>query len=144
MPIISNVMERFARRCDITGKGMNQGWVIGPMNLYVADEENMIKELRKVDDIPKEFPADKLRDYLYGKDYFFYTEWNEGDIEEQGYYYTEDGSEIQVNGNFTISEYRFEDDRYIILDSEGFDFDGEHYSYEDAIERVNELNKKAH
>ena len=89
-------MERFARCCDITNKGMNEGWVVGPMELYVADEENLIIELRKVDDIPKEFPDDKLRDYLYGKDYFYYTEWIEGDIEEQGYYYTEDGEEIAL------------------------------------------------
>lgn len=51
-------------------------------------------------------------------------------------------------GNFTIQEtnviynsHLFEnEDRYVILDNEGFDFDGEHYSLEEAKERLNELN----
>lgn len=97
-------MERFARCCDITGKGMNQGWVVGPMELYIADEESLIVELRKVDDVPDGLSDDELREYLYDEDYFYYTEWEaEYEIKDQGYYYTEDGKEIQVNGNFTIS-----------------------------------------
>ena len=89
--------ERFARRCDATGKGMNHGWVVGPMELYIADEENLIVELRKVDDVPDGLSDDELREYLYDEGYFYYTEWEaEYEIKDQGYYYTEDGKEIEL------------------------------------------------
>ena len=92
---------KYARKCDITGKGMNKGWVVGPTEMYIADEEKLIEHLRAVDweycegvkstDIAD---SDDLIEYFYNESYLYYTEWDESEIEEQGYYYTEEGEEI--------------------------------------------------
>ena len=36
-------MELFARKCDVTGVGMNEGWVVGDGEYYIANEGDAIK-----------------------------------------------------------------------------------------------------
>lgn len=49
--------------------------------------------------------------------------------------------EIQET-HVTFEANLFEDeDRYVVLDADGFDHCGEHYSLEEATRIVNELNK---
>ena len=36
-------MEKFARRCDVTGRGMNEGYVFGNGEMYASDKESAIK-----------------------------------------------------------------------------------------------------
>ncbi len=38
---------KYARKCDITGKGMNNGWVWGDGVFYTSTEELTLKECRK-------------------------------------------------------------------------------------------------
>lgn len=96
--------EKFARKCDATGKGMNEGWVCGEGNKYFSTEEGLINHLRSLDwedcngvkskDISD---PDELREYFYNEDYFYYTEWDvESEMEEDGCFYTAEGDEISV------------------------------------------------
>lgn len=39
--------EKYARKCDITGKGMNDGWCWGDGAFYTATKEDTLKECRK-------------------------------------------------------------------------------------------------
>ena len=41
-------MEKFARKCDATGRGMNEGYVVGDGELYFAEKEDFITHLRTV------------------------------------------------------------------------------------------------
>lgn len=39
-------MKKFARRCDATGRGMNEGYVVGDGELYFSEVEHLISWLR--------------------------------------------------------------------------------------------------
>ena len=41
--------KKWARKCDITGNGMNSGYVVREGEMYIKDEENLIALLRKVE-----------------------------------------------------------------------------------------------
>jgi glucan-binding YG repeat protein len=36
-------MENYARKCDITGEGMNEGWVADNGEMYFANEEDALQ-----------------------------------------------------------------------------------------------------
>lgn len=74
-------MEKFARRCDITGRGMNEGYVFGDGEQYACDEESALQ-------IAQQYGYDNLDD-AFEDDAYYYTEWDEVDEDE---WYDEDGS----------------------------------------------------
>jgi hypothetical protein len=86
-------MEKFARRCDITGCGMNDGYVFGDGDtLYISTQELLIEFLKTLDwedcddnrsqDIDDD---EELLDYFYREDAYYYTEWDESDMEDEWY-----------------------------------------------------------
>jgi uncharacterized protein (UPF0128 family) len=79
-------MEKFARKCDVTGRGMNEGYVFGCGEMYASDKESAIK-------LADKYGYDSLGD-AYDDDLCYYTEWEECDIDEC--YYDEEGNEYQV------------------------------------------------
>ena len=95
-------MKKFARRCDLSGKGMNKGWVWGDGTYYTSTIELTIKELR--DDIKDgaynfdelgaekmlQMSDDELLEYAYNNDIFYFTEWKEITTD---FYYDEHGNE---------------------------------------------------
>jgi hypothetical protein len=85
-------MEKFARRCDVTGRGMNEGYVVGAGDLYFSKKKHLVEWLKGVAKEDKlEFDSDKeMMDHYYNDDLYYYTEWEE--IDEEGYY-DEDGNE---------------------------------------------------
>lgn len=101
-------MEKFVRVCDVTGRGMNEGWVWGDGTFYTSTLNITIKELRSdIKDGAYDFDeigADKLLDmsddellqYAYDNDVLYYTEWEE-EINKNNYdcYYDEDGNEYE-------------------------------------------------
>ena len=96
-------MEKYARVCDVTGRGMNEGWCWGDGVYYTATKEATIKELRGAYDFDElgseemlKMSDDELMQYAYDNEVFYWTEWHDEEIEEQGYYYTENGEEIQI------------------------------------------------
>ena len=81
-------MEKFARRCDATGRGMNEGYVVGDGELYFSDVEHLIIWLRNrggMDGLSDEF----ILDEAYNNEEYYYTEWEEIDDDE---WYDEYGS----------------------------------------------------
>jgi hypothetical protein len=84
-------MEKFARRCDITGRGMNEGFVVGYGELYFSDEKHLIDWLRGLggmENLSDEF----ILNEAYEQEEYYYTEWEEIDDDV---YYDEDGNEYE-------------------------------------------------
>lgn len=79
-------MELFARRCDVTGKGMNEGWCIWDGDFYSSTEGGAIQLL-------KSHGFDGTLDEAYDANICYYTEWEELDEDEA---YDEDGNLIEL------------------------------------------------
>jgi hypothetical protein len=82
-------MEKFARRCDANGRGMNEGYVVGEGELYFSEEKYLIDWLRSrggMDNLSDEF----ILNEAYELDEYYYTEWDEIDDDV---YYDAEGNE---------------------------------------------------
>lgn len=93
-------MKKFARRCDATGRGINEGYVVGDGELYFADKEHLLEHLRTLDwedcngnKSTDCVTDDALMNYFYNEDYYYYTEWEEIDDD---CYYDENGNEYEA------------------------------------------------
>jgi hypothetical protein len=88
-------MEKFARKCDATGKGMNEGFVVGAGDLHFSEEQHLIKWLKGVaEEENLNFESDKLMlNHYYEEELYYYTEWEESD---EDVYYDEDGNEYEL------------------------------------------------
>lgn len=76
---MNNSNFKFARRCDITGRGINEGWTIGnACPVYVADES-------EVERMVAEEGYASLEDAI-DEDY---ASWHEWDFHEDGWYESE-------------------------------------------------------
>ena len=84
-------MEKFARRCDATGRGMNEGYVVGEGELYFSEEKYLIDWLRSrggMDNLSDEF----ILNEAYELDEYYYTEWAGVDDDV---YYDAEGNEYE-------------------------------------------------
>lgn len=100
--------ERYARLCDVTGQGMNEGWCWGDGSFYTATKEDTIKELRSdindgaydFDEFGKEtllkMSDDELMTYAYENDVFYWTEWYDEELEEGDTYFDKEGNEHEI------------------------------------------------
>ena len=79
-------MEKFARRCDITGRGMNEGYCFGDGELYACDEASALQ-------IAKLYGYDNLDD-AYKDDAYYYMEWYDENFDYE--YYDEEGNEYEL------------------------------------------------
>jgi hypothetical protein len=82
-------MEKFARRCDITGCGMNEGYVFNDGEKYACDESSALQ-------IAQQYGYDNLDDAYNGHAYY-YTEWDEVDDDE---WYDADGNVHILDNEF--------------------------------------------
>ncbi len=74
----------FARRCDVTGNGMNDGYCIGDGEMYIEKESDLIAHLRSLEwedadgnlstDIE---PDEDLLEFFYNEEYYYYTVWRD-------------------------------------------------------------------
>lgn len=97
---------KYARKCDVSGKGMNEGYCINDGQMYIKEESDMIAHLRGLekesnpdyDSLIKEgrLTDDFLLNDYYDSEYYYWTEWNEIDDD---YHYLEDGTYIETNKN---------------------------------------------
>lgn len=65
----------YNRRCDVTGKGMNEGWVFGNGEMYVkyrCDAEKVAIQNYSMEDL----------DDAYNNGICYYTTWSESDKKE--------------------------------------------------------------
>ena len=65
----------WARKCDITGEGMNEGYCIEDGMMYIKHDKDMIKHLRKIDEAETTKSDDDLTNEYYDNDYYYWTEW---------------------------------------------------------------------
>jgi hypothetical protein len=90
--------KRYCRLADDTGKGINEGYVVGDGEMYFETEKALIKYLRENEEDSKDLSDDFILKDGYDNEMYYYTEWNcDSEIEEQGYYYTRSGKEIEIN-----------------------------------------------
>ena len=99
-------MDKYARKCDATGRGMNEGWVWGEGTYYTSTLELTMKELRDdvrdgaydFDELGAEkmlqMSDDELLAYAYDNNVLYYTEWEE--IDDDDVYYDENGNEYEL------------------------------------------------
>jgi hypothetical protein len=66
-------IKTFARKCDVTQKGMNAGYVFGDGAFYCKYKKDALKEVLK--------DGFKSLEDAYDKDYCYYTEWDEEDYQ---------------------------------------------------------------
>lgn len=67
-------MELFARKCDVTGKGMNEGWVVGDGEMYFANEVDAIKWCTD--------NGYASMDEAYEDDAIYYTAWEDDEYKD--------------------------------------------------------------
>lgn len=94
-------MTKYARRCDATGRGMNEGYVCGDGELHFAEQSDLINHLRTLnwEDADGNSSLDiidnqELLDFFYREEYYYHTEWDEYDIVPGLEMYDEEGNEI--------------------------------------------------
>ena len=68
------IMENYARTCDITGEGMNEGWVANDGEMYFKYESDALQYCidqgyRDIDD-------------AYADDVIYWTEWEDEEEED--------------------------------------------------------------
>lgn len=88
--------ERYARVCDVTGKGMNEGWCWGDGSFYTATLEVTISELRK--DYPDKayLTDDELLEESVDNEFLYWTEWYDEELEEGDTYFDKEGNEHEI------------------------------------------------
>ena len=99
-------MERYARKCDTTGKGMNEGFVVGSGDLHFSEREHLIKWLMGVaEEENLKFKSNELMlNHYYEHEMYYYTEWEEIDdeiypLDSSDVYYDKDGNEYELFKN---------------------------------------------
>ena len=89
----TDIVRLWARQCDVTGEGMNEGWCWGDGVFYTKYRKDTINEIRNGDlsldhlnlDYSK-MTDDELLQLYFDEDVFYYTEWNDFEDEEDFQY----------------------------------------------------------
>jgi len=76
-------MKQFARKCSVTGKGMNVGWYCECQEVYIKNEADAINFVNNNTYADLEL--------AYDDEFIYYTEWYEIDEDE---WYDSDGNEF--------------------------------------------------
>ena len=87
-----NIKEKFARKCNTTGRGINEGYVIRDGDIYLSEDALTMEFLQ----LETGFIFTTLEEAIeraYDLGIIYYTEWNIEDEIEDGFF-TEDGDFI--------------------------------------------------
>lgn len=72
----------WARQCDVTEEGMNDGWCWGDGHFHTKYEKDTIAELRKDHPDRNIFSDEELLEWAYDEEILYWTEWEcEDDIQ---------------------------------------------------------------
>jgi hypothetical protein len=72
---------KFARQCNATNRGINQGYVVGDGELYFSEEKYLVEWLRSrggMDGLSDEY----ILAESYQLEEYYFTEWEELDEDE--------------------------------------------------------------
>lgn len=61
---------KFARKCDITGEGMNEGYCICDGEKYIKGDFDMLQHITDETEY-------KTMDEAYGEGYYYHTKWED-------------------------------------------------------------------
>lgn len=92
--------EKFARKCDATGEGMNSGYVVGDGEKYFSEKKHLLAHLETIEtwngvEVSQICNTDEeVLDFFHEEEYYYYTEWNVED-ECQDEWYTASGVLIE-------------------------------------------------
>jgi len=93
----------YARQCDITGEGMNEGYCVQDGLMYIKYEKDMIKHIREVEkdgniEYEKDVAEGRLTDDWLMADYYEaeYHYWTEWECEDDLQYKEVNGELIEI------------------------------------------------
>ena len=95
-PLIYKVMEKFkfARQCDATKNGINEGYCFGNGEMYFSTREHLVAHLRTIEweNCNGNLSTDSTTDnewlnFFYDEEMYYYTEWEE--LNEDEWYESE-------------------------------------------------------
>jgi hypothetical protein len=86
-------VKKFARKCDITGEVMNEGYVIQDGEMYIKHERDLIVYLRSFEG-NEDLSDELLKEEAYDNDVYYWTEWS---VEHEDEYYDEKGNLFSVD-----------------------------------------------
>jgi cell wall assembly regulator SMI1 len=73
-------MTRFARKCSVTGKGINEGYCVNDGEFYFSQESQLVKFLRDRDSEDMSHLSDDfILKEAYDLEEYYWTEWEDGD-----------------------------------------------------------------
>ena len=84
-------MDKFARKCSATGKGINEGYCVNDGEFYFSDKSQLVKWLKTLEwedcngnrsqDITND---EDLLEFFYNEDQYYWSEWydEEGNLQE--------------------------------------------------------------
>jgi hypothetical protein len=83
---------KFARRCDATNNGMNEGYCFGDGELYFSTREHLLAHLRTIEwedsngDLSTDITDDEeLLGFFYDEEMYYFTAWEELDDDDEWY-----------------------------------------------------------
>ena len=90
IPIGRPSRVKYARKCSITGEGMNEGYIVGDCT-PVKHEKDLIALIRSWDvDVNKELSDEYILAESYKEEEYYYTEWDD----KREYQYEEVNGEL--------------------------------------------------
>jgi hypothetical protein len=66
---------KFARKCDVTGDGMNEGYCIGDGDMYIKHEKDLLEYLRQNQGHDDSWTDEQTLEHFYEEGHYFYTDW---------------------------------------------------------------------
>ena len=74
--------KRYARQCNITNEGMDEGWIWHEGTFYTKYETDTVAELRK--DFDEEWASenwsdDEILEYAFKNNICYWTQWEDSD-----------------------------------------------------------------
>lgn len=86
-------MNKFARKCSATGKGINEGYCVNDGEFYFSEESQLVKWLRDRDsDDTSHLSDDFILKESYELEEYYWTEWDAEEEEDE--WYDEDGTRL--------------------------------------------------
>jgi hypothetical protein len=75
--------EKFARKCSVTGEGMDQGYVVQDGEIYFKYKNDLVRHLRELDwedcngNRSQNIKHDgDLMDFFHNEEYYYWTSWD--------------------------------------------------------------------
>lgn len=82
--------QKFARKCSVTGEGMDEGWVFRDGWMYFSNQEDALKYVQ-------EMGYDSLNE-AYNNDEIYWTSWYiEDPLEEDYQYIVKNGELVEID-----------------------------------------------